>query len=110
MRKFSPEFVLFRSLVFRDKLRGHSESISLLSLNAILALLSASSGFGIGHTENIISLHSSVHSTVTWDGITVLWSLIFRLFNTIEDFQGVFLTLAWFLILESLVVSNAEED
>jgi hypothetical protein len=75
-----------------------------------LTILSSSSGFCIGHTENIVSLDSSVDSTVTWDGITVLRGLILRLLYAIEDLQGIFFTLSRLGLIDSLLIGNSEES
>jgi hypothetical protein len=71
--------------------------------------LGSSSSFSIGHTENIIGLYSSVDSTVAWDGISISRSRIFGFLYTVEYFQGIFLTLGWLSLSESLILAHVEE-
>ena len=67
-----------------------SKSLALLLLNFVHRLLSHSSGFGVGHTEYIISLNSSVHATVAWDGLTKFRDLLglLRWVDAVESIHG----------------------
>lgn len=56
---------IFRSHVLRHVGGIHFESVALIKVNSILAVHGSSSGFGVGHAEDIIGLHSSVYTAVT---------------------------------------------
>jgi hypothetical protein len=53
--------------------------------------LSASAGLSIGHAENIVSLDTAVESTVSWDGVSELLSLVLGLINTVEHTESIFI-------------------
>ena len=73
-----------------DPLASLSEGLALLLFNFVHGLLGHSSGFGVGHTEHIISLNSSVHSTVAWDGLTKFGDLLslLRWIDTVESIDS----------------------
>ena len=73
-----------------DPLASLSEGLALFLFNFVHGLLGHSSGFCVGHTEHIISLNSSVHSAVAWDGLTKFGHLLAFLgwVDTIESVHG----------------------
>ena len=92
-----PLLIIFRSLVLWHELSCLPKSISLLCNDSVLAILGSSSSLCVCHTEYIISNYSSVHSTVTWNWVPVFGSLVLWLFNSVENFECVFLWLDVYL-------------
>lgn len=70
------------SLMLWNVFGGVPKSFLLLILYSVLTLEGHASGFGISHTENVISLNSSINSAVSWNWLLkglnffVLWNLI----------------------------------
>ena len=104
-----PAIVLLWSHIFRDKYWCGLESFAFLLHDLILAVLRSSSCLSVCHPEHIICLHSSVHSTIPWNGGAQWLSLILRFFNSVEDFQGVIETFLRFCLLECLLFIDPEE-
>lgn len=71
--------------------------------------MSPSSGLCVSHTEDVVSLHSSIDTAVAWDGVSVLRGLVARLFNAIENFQSVFFSLFFLGLIGSFFIVEAEE-
>jgi len=60
-------------------------------LDAGLALLCSFASLSIGHTENIISLDTTVEAAVAWNRVSKLLRLILGIFNTVENTESVFI-------------------
>ena len=58
-----------------NPLGGLSKCLLLLHLDPVLALQCHLSSLGIGHSENVVSSYSSVHTAVAWDGLSELLHL-----------------------------------
>ena len=59
--------VFLRSSVFWDKCGIHFEWLSLILLNPVLTLHCLLPCLSVGHPKHIISLHSPIYTTVSWN-------------------------------------------
>jgi hypothetical protein len=93
-------------LVLRHKLRGCLQGLPLFQLDSVLAVLSTSACLSVGHAEDVIGLHSAVHSAVPWNGLAQFGGLIARDLNTVEYAEGIFVALLFLLL--ALGISGVE--
>ena len=77
-------------------LTGLSKSFTLLLVHFVETLNGHLARLGIGHTEHIVCLNSSIHSTVAWNRCTELHDFFLWIFwwNTIESSDGFLLRLS----------------
>lgn len=76
---------LYSSLKDSSSLKG----LSLLLLDAALALLSSAVGLGVSHAEHVVGLNATADTTVAGDGLAKL-EAGFLFFNSIEHIDSLF--------------------
>jgi len=86
-------FIKLGSLMLWDPLARFSKGLTLLLVNSVQTLLSHTSGLSVGHTENIISHHTSIHSTVAWNWFAQSRNLVPHLIDSEECVYGVIVAL-----------------
>lgn len=83
----------FVSGVFRYECLGHFQCGSLLQFDFVLAFICFLSRVSECQTKHVVSLHSSIHTTITWNGFAQFLGLVFLFFVTVKHIHSFFICL-----------------